>query len=145
MPLLKNPAMASLRDIKRKIRVVRNISQITQAMKMVAAAKLRRVQERVQSGKPYSQTMADLVGTLAPNVRDFRHPLLETRPVGAVGVVVIAADKGLCGSYNSNILRLAHQFIDRQMREVPETPGAVDTAAGAESRQPVRIITIGRK
>jgi F-type H+-transporting ATPase subunit gamma len=145
MSPLPNPVMASLRDIKRKIRVVRNISQITQAMKMVAAAKLRRVQERVQSGKPYSQTMAELVGTLAPNVRDFRHPLLETRPVGAVGIVVIAADKGLCGSYNTNILRLAHQFIDRQTREVREHANAQSIAPGAEPRLPVRIITIGRK
>ncbi len=130
--------MASVRDIRRKIRVVKNISQITQAMKMVAAAKLRRVQDRVQKGKPYSQTMAELVGTLAPNVREFNHPLLEVRPVGAVGIVVIAADKGLCGSYNSNILRLSHQFIDRKTREMQE-------AGGDPARQPIRIITIGRK
>lgn len=129
--------MASLRDIKRKIRVVKNISQITQAMKMVAAAKLRRVQERVEKGKPYAQTMAELVGTLAPNVRDFKHPLLENRPVGAVGVVVVAADKGLCGSYNSNILRVAHQFIDAKMRELD--------GAGSGGRQSMRIITVGRK
>ncbi len=128
--------MASVRDIKRKIRVVKNISQITQAMKMVAAAKLRRVQERVQRGKPYSQTMAELVGTLAPNVKEFSHPLLAVRPVGAVGIVVIAADKGLCGSYNSNILRLAHGFIDRKTREIG-TP--------TDGRQPLRILTIGRK
>ncbi|MBV9868301.1 MAG: ATP synthase F1 subunit gamma [Abitibacteriaceae bacterium] len=132
--------MASLRDIKRKIRVVKNISQITQAMKMVAAAKLRRVQERVQRGKPYAQTMAELVGTLAPNVRDFAHPLLDTRPVGAIGIVVIAADKGLSGSYNSNILRLAHQFVDRKTREV-ESSGREHL----NGRQPVRIVTVGRK
>src|SRR5690606_5686452 len=96
--------MASLRDIKRKIKVVKNISQITQAMKMVAAAKLRRVQERVEQGKPYAQTMNQLVGTLAPNVREFAHPLLERRETRAIGIVVVAADKGLCGSYNSNIL-----------------------------------------
>ena len=130
--------MASVRDIRRKIRVVKNISQITQAMKMVAAAKLRRVQDRVQKGKPYSQTMAELVGTLAPNVREFNHPLLDVRPVGAIGIVVIAADKGLCGSYNSNILRLAHQFIDRKTREVNE-------AGGDAGREPIRLVTIGRK
>jgi len=128
--------MASLRDIKRKIRVVKNISQITQAMKMVAAAKLRRVQERVEQGKPYSRTMAELVGTLAPNVRDFQHPLLEARPVGAVAVVVIAADKGLCGSYNTNILRLAHQTIDRRTREL---------GTDALGRQTVQIVTVGKK
>ena len=133
--------MASLRDIKRKIRVVKNISQITQAMKMVAAARLRRVQERVEKGKPYSQTMAELVGVLAPNVTEFEHPLLENRPVGAVGIVVIAADKGLCGSYNTNILRMAHQFVDRKMREMSEG----DAPALRAGREPVRLITVGRK
>ena len=135
--------MASLRDIKRKIRVVKNISQITQAMKMVAAAKLRRVQERVEKGKPYSQTMAELVGTLGPNVRGFEHPLLAERPVGAVGIVVIAADKGLCGSYNTNILRLAHQFVDRQMREHPASEAG--TTPEGLPRQSVRLMTVGRK
>ena len=123
--------MASLRDIKQKIRVVTNLSKITQAMKMVAAAKLRRVQERVERGKPYSQTMTQLVGMLAPNVRDFAHPLLDSREVRSIGVVVIAADKGLCGSYNTNILRVAHNFIDRQISQL-----------GADN---VRIIAVGRK
>ena len=123
--------MASLRDIKRKIRVVKNIAQITQAMKMVAAAKLRRVQERVQKGKPYSQTMAQLVGTLAPNVKDFSHPLLETREVERVLVVAIAGDKGLCGAYNSNILRLSHRFLDQQI--------------ASRGVQNVSLVTIGKK
>ena len=129
--------MASLRDVRLKIRSVKNISQITQAMKLVAAAKLRRVQERVEQGKPYSQTMAELVGMLAPNVREFAHPLLEERPVGAVGVVVISADKGLAGSYNSNLLRVAHQFIDRKQKELSD----IDSGG----REKVQIITIGKK
>jgi len=123
--------MASLRDIKLRIRAVKNISQITQAMKMVAAAKLRRVQERVEKGKPYSATMAEMVGMLAPNVHEFSHPLLATRPVNRVGVIVIAADKGLCGSYNTNVLRLAQTFVNRQVAE-----------HGADS---VRLLTVGRK
>lgn len=130
--------MASLRDVRLKIRSVKNISQITQAMKLVAAAKLRRVQERVEQGKPYSQTMADLVGMLAPNVREFKHPLLDERAVGAVGIVVISADKGLAGSYNSNILRIAHQFVDRKRAELQGS-----TLAGG--REPVQLITVGRK
>lgn len=124
--------MASIRDIRRKIRVVKNISQITQAMKMVAAAKLRRVQERVQKGKPYSQTMAELVGTLAPRVTEFSHPLLDVREVSRIGIVVIAADKGLCGSYNSAILRLSQNFVDKKIGEV----GGAGNA---------RIVTVGRK
>jgi F-type H+-transporting ATPase subunit gamma len=133
--------MASLRDIKRKIRSVKNMRQITQAMKMVAAARLRRVQERVEKGKPYSQTMAELVGVLAPNVKEFSHPLLENRAPGAVGIVVMAADKGLCGSYNTNILRVAHQFVDQKTREMNEgeAPGL------RNGRAPVRLVTVGRK
>ena len=123
--------MASLRDIKRKIRVVKNIAQITQAMKMVAAAKLRRVQDRVQKGKPYANTMAELVGALAPNVKDFSHPLLTTREVQRVLVVVIAGDKGLCGAYNSNILRLGHRFLDGQIAQYGQGN--------------VQLVTIGRK
>ncbi len=110
---------------------------------MVAAAKLRRVQERVEKGKPYSQTMADLVGTLAPNVRGFAHPLLQERPVSAAAVVVIAADKGLCGSYNTNILRVGHQFLDSQIRALPA--GDAGASADGTPRQPVRLITVGRK
>ena len=123
--------MASLRDIKLRIRAVKNISQITQAMKMVAAAKLRRVQERVEKGKPYAGTMTEMVGLLAPNVRDFSHPLLATRDVNRVGIVVIAADKGLCGSYNTNVLRLAHSFVNRHVAE-----------RGDDN---VRLLTVGRK
>lgn len=129
--------MGSLRDIRLKIRSVKNISQITQAMKLVAAAKLRRVQERVEQGKPYSQTMAQLVGMLAPHVREFQHPLLEEREVGAVGIVIITADKGLAGSYNSNILRAAHQFVDKKIAELEE----VDS----NGRERVQLITIGKK
>jgi F-type H+-transporting ATPase subunit gamma len=123
--------MASLRDIKRKIRVVKNIAQITQAMKMVAAAKLRRVQERVQRGKPYANTMAELVGAIAPSVTDFSHPLLDVREVQNVLVVVITGDKGLCGAYNSNILRLSHRFLDEKIAQY--------------GREHVKLVTLGRK
>ena len=98
---------------------------------MVAAAKLRRVQERVQKGKPYANTMAELVGALAPNVKDFSHPLLTVRDVSRVLVVVIAGDKGLCGAYNSNILRLGHRFLDAQIAQF-----------GAGN---VQLVTIGKK
>jgi len=105
---------------------------------MVAAAKLRRVQERVEQGKPYAQTMTELVGTLATNVSDFSHPLLEKRPVGAVGIVIISADKGLCGSYNSNLLRIAHKFVDAKKAEMEGNPLTGDRTA-------VRLLTVGRK
>lgn len=133
--------MASLRDIKRKIRSVKNMRQITQAMKMVAAARLRRVQERVEKGKPYAQTMTELVGVLAPNVKEISHPLLDNRPVGAVGIVAIAADKGLCGSYNTNILRTSHQFVDAQTKLMAEGP----SEALRNGRDAVKLVTVGRK
>lgn len=127
--------MASIRDVRRKIRVVKNISQITQAMKMVAAARLRRVQERVEQGRPYAETMTRLVGLLAPAVEELVHPLLDQRPVTRLGVVVVAADKGLAGSYNSNLLRLAQSHIKEQQQAL--------AAEGHE--EPVRLVTIGRK
>ena len=85
--------------------------------------------------------MAELVGTFAPNVTEISHPLLDNRATGAVGIVVVAADKGLCGSYNSNILRAAHQFIDRKTREMGEgeAPGL------RNGRDAVTIVTVGRK
>ncbi|MCS6860767.1 MAG: ATP synthase F1 subunit gamma [Abditibacteriales bacterium] len=104
--------MPSLRDIRRKIRTVNNIKQITQAMKMVAAARLKKVQDRVTAGKPYAEKLQELMGYLAPHVTQIQHPLLEVRPIQATGVVVIAGDKGLCGSYNNNIIRRAQQFLN---------------------------------
>ncbi len=104
--------MPSLRDIRRKIKTVNNIKQITQAMKMVAAARLKKVQDRVTAGKPYSEKLQELMSTLAPHVTQIQHPLLEVRPIQATGIVIIAGDKGLCGSYNNNIIRRAQQFVN---------------------------------
>lgn len=119
--------MPSLRDIRRKIRTVKNIQQITQAMKMVAAARLKKVQDRVTASKPYAEKLQELMSTLAPHVTRIQHPLLEVRPIQATGVVVIAGDKGLCGSYNNNIIRRAQQFVN-----------------GLEVNEK-RLLTIGRK
>ncbi len=83
------------------------------AMKMVAAARLRRVQDRVLAGKPYTEKLRWLVTTLAPHLRAIEHPLLQTRPVQQRGLVVITGDKGLCGAYNNNIIRTAQGFISQ--------------------------------
>lgn len=105
----------SPRAVRRKIRTVKNIQKITSAMKMVAAARLRRVQERVTSGKPYALKMKELVETLGAQVQGLAHSLLVARqPRRSLCVVVIAGDKGLCGSYNNNILRKAQTYIDSQ-------------------------------
>jgi len=106
-------AVQSLRAIRRKIRAVRNLQKIMTAMKMVAAARLRRVQDRVVAGKPYTEKMRWLVETLAPHLPDIEHPLLQVRPVQKRGLVVITGDKGLCGAYNNNIIRAAQNFMSQ--------------------------------
>ncbi|GBC97936.1 ATP synthase gamma chain [bacterium HR17] len=105
--------MQSLRAIRRKIRAVRNLQKIMTAMKMVAAARLRRVQDRVVAGKPYTEKMRWLVETLAPHLPAVEHPLLQTRPVQKRGLVVVTGDKGLCGAYNGNIIRAAQAFLSQ--------------------------------
>jgi len=102
----------SLRAVRRKIRSVQNIQQITLAMKMVAAAKLRRAQGQVTAGKPYFEKMQQLMERLGPEARRVEHPLLAERPeVRASALVVITGNRGLCGSYNANLLRTAERFM----------------------------------
>ncbi|MER3502090.1 MAG: ATP synthase F1 subunit gamma, partial [Candidatus Fervidibacterota bacterium] len=105
--------MRSLRAIRRKIRAVKNLQKIMTAMKMVAAARLRRVQDRVMAGKPYTEKMRWLVETLAPHLPAIEHPLLQVRSVQRRGLVVITGDKGLCGAYNNNIIRAAQAFMSQ--------------------------------
>lgn len=105
-------AGASLRDIRRKIRSVGNIKKITRAMQMVAASKLRKVQDHLMSVRPYSDKIAELLGRLSPHAERLAHPLFEQRrQIRRTAVVVITADKGLCGSYNSNMLRHAERSL----------------------------------
>jgi F-type H+-transporting ATPase subunit gamma len=103
--------MATLRDIKRRIRSVESTQKITKAMKLVAAAKLRRAQERVIGARPYAQKMRELLASLVGRVGDDSHPLLVRRPGARKRLVVITADKGLCGAFNSNVLRAATHFL----------------------------------
>lgn len=106
--------MQTLREIRRKIRSVQNIEQITQAMKMVAAAKLRRVQARVTAGKPYFEKMQVLMECVGPQAREVDHPLLRERAeIRHSGLVVVTGNRGLCGSYNANLLREAFHFLQR--------------------------------
>lgn len=100
--------MATLREIRRRITSVRSTQQITKAMKMVAAAKLRRAQDNILAIRPYAYKMHDLIAHLTAVSADIRSiPLLESRPVEKVLLVVVTADRGLCGAFNSNILRTA--------------------------------------
>jgi F-type H+-transporting ATPase subunit gamma len=99
------------KEIKRRIKSVQNTRQITKAMKMVAAAKLRRAQERAESSRPYSEKIKDVISSIASGTKDFSHPMLEDRPVKKTGYLVITSDRGLAGGYNANVLRLVQSTI----------------------------------
>jgi F-type H+-transporting ATPase subunit gamma len=106
--------MPSLIDLRRRIRAVKNTQQITKAMKMVAASKLRRAQERMMSARPYATEMQRVLASLATRVDPSMHPLLaqrETTPASKTLVIVVTADKGLCGSFNTNIIKAAGSYI----------------------------------
>jgi F-type H+-transporting ATPase subunit gamma len=98
--------MPSLQDIKRRITSVQKTQQITRAMRMVAGAKLRRAQEAIESGRPYAERMRATLEAVAAAQGDAEHPLLEVRDqVKAVEVIIVTSDRGLCGAFNSNILK----------------------------------------
>jgi len=106
--------MATLRDIRRRIRSVESTQKITRAMKLVAAAKLRRAQDRILSARPYAVKMAELLSSLVRRAEGEAHPLLVRRPPTRKRLVIITADKGLCGAFNSNILRASLGFLREQ-------------------------------
>lgn len=105
--------MPSLQALRRKIGSVKNTQKITKAMKMVAAAKLRRAQEKVLAARPYAGQLAEMLGRLAASDTPIDHPLLQQREVNRVALVVFSGDRGLCGSYNVNVLRRATAELAR--------------------------------
>jgi F-type H+-transporting ATPase subunit gamma len=119
--------MPALIDIRRRIRSVRNTEQITKAMKMVSAAKLRRAQEAMFAARPYAHRMEEVLRSLATRSDPAGHPLLAEKSGGTALLVVVTADKGLCGGFNANIVRATQRFLDRR--------------SGAD----VRLMLVGRK
>ncbi len=107
--------MPAIRLIKRRIRSVQSIGKVTKAMEMVAASRMRRAQERAVAARPYDETIrqviADLSAAIPPNPEGAIHPLLESRPVQRVQILLITTDRGLCGALNSNVIRQASSFI----------------------------------
>ena len=106
--------MPSLIDMRRRVRAVKSTQQITKAMKMVAASKLRRAQEKVVATRPYAREARRVLESIATRVDQTSHPLLTRRPGAATGstmVIVISADRGLCGSFNTNIVKAAGAFL----------------------------------
>jgi F-type H+-transporting ATPase subunit gamma len=121
--------LPSTREIRRRIRSVKNISQVTRAMQMVAASKMRRAQEQVLATRPYSEKAWQLLCNLAAQrgVDETVHPLLQVREeIQTIGIVLVTADKGLCGSYNHNMIQQAWRFI----KELPT---------------PVELVTVGKR
>jgi F-type H+-transporting ATPase subunit gamma len=108
--------MPALIDIRRRIRSVKNTQQITKAMKMVSAAKLRRAQDAMFAARPYARKMMEVLNSLATRAHPDAHPLLQEHGDEKVLLIVITADKGLCGGFNANIIRAATRFLDEQQR-----------------------------
>src|SRR5438876_1235512 len=122
--------MPSTREIRRRIGSAKNISQITRAMEMVAAARMKRAQASVMAGRPYAEKIADVIENLAARIQgahDELHPLLRSRPIKNIAVIMITADKGLAGALNTNIIRRTTRFILN------------------EANAPVGIVAVGRK
>jgi len=115
----------NLRHIRKRIVSVRGTQKITRAMKMVAAAKLRRAQENITRLRPYAIKTAEVMGTVASRVEEMDHPLLRRRDPKSIFILVLTSDKGLCGSFNTNINRRAQKFVDGHRAEGGEIHLAV--------------------
>ncbi|MGI6488403.1 MAG: ATP synthase F1 subunit gamma [Syntrophothermaceae bacterium] len=107
------------RDFKRRIRSITNTEQITAAMEMVAAAKLRQAEEAAESSRPYADKLAEVLSRLSAVASDVKHPLLERREtVNNTTYIVVTGDRGLCGAFNSNVVRAASEALEQETREV---------------------------
>ena len=119
--------MAQIKEIKSRIKTVKNIGQITKAMKMVASARLKKAQERILGARPYAIRMADVMKNLASKMGEEVHPLLAVRNEGKTALIVITADRGLCGSFNTNVIRQAQNYLR-------ENPSVVLLTIGKKGR-----------
>ena len=117
--------MPSTRDIRRRIKSVKNTSQITKAMQMVAASKMRKAQQAALAGRPYATLMNEVLGEVTFHAGDFTHPLMEKRASDKRAVIVISTDKGLCGGMNTNSLRL----LTAKMRDLESQGNAIEAVA----------------
>ena len=121
--------MANLKSIKKRIVSVKNTRQITKAMKMVSAAKLRRAQENVVAARPYAKKLSEVLQRLAQSQEGDGHPLLEKRTAEKALVILVTSDRGLCGGFNANISKAAERFIKERQGDYAE----------------ISLLTIGRK
>ncbi|MBI1955473.1 MAG: ATP synthase F1 subunit gamma [Acidobacteria bacterium] len=119
--------MPSLIDMRRRIRSVRSTQQITKAMKMISAARLRRAQERAFEARPYANLLQEVLESLVARVESPRHPLLVRRTEERILVLVLSGDRGLCGAFNTNVIRATERFLEEHRS------------------QPMELVLIGRK
>jgi len=148
--------MPSTRDIRRRIKSVKNTRQITKAMELVAASKMKKAQQAALAGRPYAQLMADMLAALAPRVSETQHPLLAKRDVKVRGILLVTTDKGLCGPLNANLFKLVTeiktpakyvaigrkgaQFLARTKRDVLADFTVSDRALFNEVKTPVEFM-----
>jgi F-type H+-transporting ATPase subunit gamma len=109
--------MPSLRDIKRRIKSVKSTQQITKAMKMVSASKLKRAQDEITSARPYAEKIHEMASSLAGNTPAGAHPLLTPQEGNKTAVIFITSDRGLCGGYNANLIRTVERFLSERNKE----------------------------
>jgi F-type H+-transporting ATPase subunit gamma len=121
--------MASLKSIKKRIVSVKNTRQITKAMKMVSAAKLRRAQENVVAARPYARKLGEVLQSLASNLEGDLHPLLEKRDAKKLLLVVVTSDRGLCGGFNTNLCKAGDRYIKEKQAAYEQ----------------ISVMTVGRK
>jgi F-type H+-transporting ATPase subunit gamma len=147
----------STRDIRRRIKSVKNTRQITKAMELVAASKMKRAQQSAVAGHPYAMLLSDMLGALESRIEGFEHPFLTARPVKTRGILLVSTDRGLCGPLNSNLFRLVTeikepatfvtvgrkgaQFISRTKRNLAADFQVSDKVTFAEVREPAQFIT----
>ena len=124
--------MATLREIKRRIVGVTNTQQITKAMKMVAAARLRRAQDNIINARPYSRKISEMLSHLLSVEKDISNPLLEKRDLKRVALVIVTSDRGLCGAFNMNILKKVEELINEDYADI-------------ESKENIDLYCVGKK
>ena len=117
--------MATLRDIRGRIKGVKNIQQVTKSMKMVSAARLRRAQENIINAKPYSKKISEMLQHLLSIEKNFDNPLFKEREVKRIAVIVLTSDRGLCGGFNMNVIRMAEEMINGEYASFKNTGNVV--------------------
>src|SRR6201982_1840023 len=157
--------MANVLDLRRRIRSVKNMRQITKAMKMVSAAKLRRAQERALAARPFAQMVSNVLKSIVsrteiydPEPGEPKHPLLAQRPETNILLIIVTGDKGLAGAFNTNILKAAMQFIgEKPGKKIESEPIGgrgrdflrrrfpMAEPRSAESTEPPRTTVIGEQ